>query len=68
MDLVDNTLQIITSMQQQRRQIELENEDLKERLKRLEQLRCNQDYDKAKYMEGAVWLGKRVANEIEKVC
>ena len=41
---------------------------MKERLKKLEQVRCSQDYDKAKYMEGAVWLGRRVANEIEKTC
>ncbi|CDW72654.1 UNKNOWN [Stylonychia lemnae] len=67
-DLVDNTLQIITSMQQQRKLIEQENQDLKDKLKKFEMIRGNQDYDKAKYMEGAVWMGKRVTNEIEKVC
>eukprot|EP00347_Sterkiella_histriomuscorum_P000635 403375084 len=67
-DLVDNTLQIITSMQQQRKVLEQENTDLKDRIKKLELIRGNQEYDKAKYMEGAVWMGKRVSNEIEKVC
>jgi len=41
---------------------------LREKLKKFEMIRGNQDYDKAKYMEGAVWIGKRVTNEIEKVC
>ena len=26
------------------------------------------EYDKQKYMEGAVWMGKKVTNEIERVC
>jgi hypothetical protein len=26
------------------------------------------DYDKAKYMEGAVWMGKRLTNEVERLC
>lgn len=26
------------------------------------------DYEKAKYMEGAVWMGKRITNEIERLC
>jgi len=55
-------------MQQQRKAIEHENSELKERLSKLEAIKNNLDYDKAKYMEGAVWMGKRVTNEIEKVC
>lgn len=26
------------------------------------------EYEKAKYMEGAVWFGRRVTNEVEKLC
>ena len=55
-------------MQQQRKAIEQENQELKERVNKLEAVKGNLDYDKAKYMEGAVWMGKRVTNEIEKVC
>jgi hypothetical protein len=31
-------------------------------------VREGQEYEKAKYMEGAVWMGKKVSNEIEKAC
>ena len=26
------------------------------------------DYEKAKYMEGAVWFGRRVTGEVERLC
>lgn len=26
------------------------------------------DYEKSKYMEGAVWYGRKVTNEIERLC
>ena len=67
-ELIDNTLQIITSMQQQRKDIEQENEGLRQRLAEAEAVSKGQDYEKAKYMEGAVWLGKKLTNEIEKLC
>lgn len=67
-ELIDNTLQIITSMQQKRKELEGENDDLKDRLNKVEQSRTNMDYEKSKYMEGAVWYGRKVTNEIERLC
>jgi hypothetical protein len=29
-------------------------------------VRESMDYEKSKYMEGAVWMGKRITNEIER--
>ena len=31
-------------------------------------IKQGQDYEKSKYMEGAVWFGKRLTNEIERLC
>jgi hypothetical protein len=67
-DLIDNTLQIITSMQQKRRELEAENEDLRVQMGKITAARDNMDYEKAKYMEGAVWFGRRITAEIEKLC
>jgi len=55
-------------MQQKRKELEGENEDLKDRLNKIEQSRTNMDYEKSKYMEGAVWYGRKVTNEIERLC
>jgi len=65
-ELIDNTLQIITSMQAKRRELEEEIARLKVSLP--ERMAANQDYEKSKFMEGAVWLGKRMTNEVEKLC
>jgi hypothetical protein len=41
---------------------------LKERLERAENVNRGMEYEKAKYMEGAVWFGKRVTSEVERLC
>ena len=66
--MIDNTLQIITSMQQKRKELEGENEDLRGQMTKIVMARENMEYEKAKYMEGAVWFGRRVTHEIEKLC
>ena len=48
--------------------MEEENEKLKERIDRLEFARMNGDEEKVKYMEGAVWMGKKLTGEIERLC
>ena len=48
--------------------MEVENEDLKEKVRKLETVNVNLEYDKKKYMEGAVWMGRKVTNEIERIC
>ena len=55
-------------MQQKRKELELENEELRERLSKIEVSRSNMDYEKSKYMEGAVWFGRRITNEVERLC
>ena len=48
--------------------MELENAELKSRVSKLERIKESEDYERAKYMEGAVWMGKKISNEIERVC
>ena len=67
-ELIDNTLQIITSMQQRRKDLESEISALKERCERTETANRGMEYEKAKYMEGAVWFGRRVTGEVERLC
>ena len=31
-------------------------------------LQSNESHDKQKYMEGAVWMGKRMSAEVERIC
>jgi len=67
-DLIDNTLKVVTAMQKQRKEIENENAMLKEKLNKLEAVAQDEDYEKSKYMEGAVWMGRRMSSEVEKFC
>lgn len=67
-DLIDNTLQVITQMQQQKKQIQIENENLKAQINKLNSIHREGAGQKRKYMEGAVWMGKKLSNEIEKAC
>ena len=67
-ELIDNTLQIITQMQQQKKVLQAENDELKSSLQKLESVQSEGIEEKKKYMEGAVWMGKKLSNEIEKVC
>ena len=67
-ELIDNTLQIITAMQQKRKELEGENEELRDQIGKIELSHTNMDYEKSKYMEGAVWYGRKVTNEIERLC
>jgi hypothetical protein len=41
---------------------------LRDKLRKLELVKGSQEYEKAKYMEGAVWMGKKLSNEIERIC
>jgi len=47
-----------------------EKDTLKKRVAQLEEINMQQfDVDqKRKYMEGAVWMGRRLSNEIELLC
>jgi len=55
-------------MQTQKKQIIAENEALKAQLMLLKESGADGVSSKQKYMEGAVWMGKKLSNEIEKVC
>ena len=67
-ELIDNTLQIVTQIQQQKKVIQAENESLKDQISQLQRNMHEGIDEKKKYMEGAVWMGKKLSNEIEKVC
>ena len=45
-----------------------ENEFLKENLLKLREVANDETHDKQKYMEGAVWMGQKMSNEVERVC
>ena len=46
----------------------MEIEALTEQVQKLEGVKEDASHDKRKYMEGAVWMGRRMSNEIERVC
>ena len=68
LDMVENTLQLVTQMQVKRKQMEAENTNLKESLTKLREVQDNEVHDKQKFMEGAVWMGRRMSGEIERIC
>lgn len=53
-------------MQEEKREIIEENENLKARFEDIEELRRNSDYEKTKFMEGASWMATKVIREKEK--
>ena len=55
-------------MQQKRKELEAENEEMRAEMTKMTRARENMEYEKAKYMEGAVWFGRKVTNEVEKLC
>ena len=59
---------MVTKMQQQRKEMEGEIERLQTELGRVQHVASNETHDKQKYMEGAVWMGKRMSAEVERVC
>ena len=68
LDMVENTLHLVTQMQIKRKQMQAENESLKDNLVKLQEVQDNEVHDKQKFMEGAVWMGRRMSGEIERVC
>lgn len=66
--MIDNTLQIIQQMQSQKNQMKTENEQLRTQLLKYEKCVIEGTDEKKKYMEGAVWIGKKMSTEVERVC
>ena len=48
--------------------MEKENLDLKNRLDSQQRVLEEATADKRKFMEGAVWMGKKMTAEVERVC
>lgn len=48
--------------------MEAENAQLKNNLSKMHTMQSNETHDKQKYMEGAVWMGKRMSGEVERIC
>lgn len=67
-EMVQNNLLMVTKMQQQRKEMQAENAQLKQDLSRMQLMQSNDSHDKQKYMEGAVWMGKRMSAEVERIC
>lgn len=67
-EMVQNNLLMVTKMQQQRKEMEAENAQLKQNLSKMQLMQSNETHDKQKYMEGAVWMGKRMSGEVERIC
>lgn len=69
-ELITGTLQTINQFQRQKKILVFEKELLAKRVQQLEELN-NSNFDteqKRRYMEGAVWMGQRLSNEIESLC
>ena len=67
-EMVQNNLQMVAKMQSQRKEMQAQNSQLKQDLSRLQVLASNESHDKQKYMEGAVWMGRRMSGEVERIC
>jgi len=63
-ELIDNTLHTITSIQQQKNDLQSQNDALNQRIVLLEQIYSQGFDEKQRYMEGAIWMGNRLNNEI----
>ena len=48
--------------------MEAENAELKDNINRLQEMKDNEVHDKQKFMEGAVWMGRKLTAEVERVC
>lgn len=59
---------VVAHLQANRKVMEQENGKLKIELKRIKEMNEQQVDDKRKYMEGAVWMGRKITSEVEKVC
>jgi len=66
MNVIDEALMIVASVQEEKRELVEENESLKNRFQEIEELRRNSDYEKTKFMEGASWMATKAIREKEK--
>lgn len=55
-------------MQQQKNVLITQNQELQDKLSHYESVKTEGFDQKKKYMEGAVWMGKKLSNEIEQTC
>lgn len=46
----------------------IENDELRAKVHHLNRLQNEQTGDKHKFMEGAVWMGKKMTAEVESIC
>jgi len=58
----------LANLSQEKKSATQQNEELREQLKALRQHHSEGFDERKKYMEGAVWMAKKLSNEIEKVC
>jgi hypothetical protein len=68
LELIDHTLQLLAQMQQQKKQIERHNIEMQDRLRVCEDIKKDEIHDKNKFMEGAIWMGRRISAEVERTC
>ena len=67
-ELIDNSLKIITEMQQAKNVLQKENEELRRRVEQISGMQEEATAEKRKFMEGAIWMGKKMTAEVESVC
>ena len=68
LELIEHTLTLLAKMQQEKRGTERVNEEMVDRMKVLEAFQRDEVHDKNKFMEGAIWMGKRLSSEVERTC
>ncbi|CAI2362644.1 unnamed protein product [Moneuplotes crassus] len=66
MDVIDEALMIVAASQEEKRKLMEENDNLRNQVYELEEVKKNNDYEKTKFMEGANWMCTKVIKEKEK--
>lgn len=56
MNVIDEALMIVASIQEEKREIVEENQRLHSQIEEVMEIRQNNDYEKTKFMEGANWM------------
>ena len=64
--LVDSTVRFTNQVLEERRRLQDENERLRKQVEALEEVRRDDGFEREKFFEGAVWLGKQAAAASEE--
>lgn len=67
-ELIDNTLQAVVQIQNEKKELAAHNEELMAKLSKALEGRGASAGIQDNYMQGAAWMGSRLMAEIESLC